>query len=395
MTTKKTTKMLIVGGGNIAREHGRSAKALSDRCSLVGVCDPSPEALRRFSDEFFVPKTYQDLSTAIEDSECDLLAICSPPVAHVDAIRAGLAAGKYVVCEKPLAPNLKALDDLAAEFGEEVNRLSTVFQLRYSPGLSGMISMAQDPGAFGAFLGGEFRRRDQHPSRKAGGSARWWGDWKIAGGGAAMTQFIHEMDLALRIFGEPESVVARMSTLIPEIESEDAFSATVRFRSGAIVTFVCFLVAQDYSFEIHLFGERGSLHFPAAVRSSDGNWLKGAQRAMGLDRASQVRSRAPRLKEKVVRKLFRTVGLYRKQKVGPEVSRHAPYYRAVFDAIESGGPLPGSLAEGRAAVELCLGAYLSALENREVAFPLDRNSPVYAGMSSELYQASSDASKAS
>ena len=395
MTTNKKIKILIVGGGNIAREHGRSAQALSDRCSLVGVCDPSVEALRRFSDEFFVPKTYQELSTAIDDSGCDLIAICSPPVAHEDAIRAGLAAGKYVICEKPLAPSLKILDELANEFGEDVHRLSTVFQLRYSAGLSGMISMAQDPGAFGAFLGGEFRRRDQHPSRKAGGSASWWGNWKIAGGGAAMTQFIHEMDLALRIFGEPESVVARMSTLIPEIESEDAFSATVRFRSGAIVTFVCFLVAQDYSFEINLFGERGSLHFPANVRSSDGNWLKAAHREMGIDRASQLRSRAPRLMEKVVRKVFRTLGLYRKPKVGPEISRHAPYYRAVFDAMDSGGPLPGSLAEGRAAVELCLGAYCSAVENREVAFPLDRNSPVYAGMSSALYQAKSDDSNAS
>lgn len=378
-------KVLIVGGGKIAREHGRSVQALSDRCALVGVCDPSEDALRRFSDEFFVPKTYRDLPQAIEDSGCELLAICSPPIAHVDAIRAGLAAGKYVVCEKPLATSLKALDALASEFGDKIERLSTVFQLRYAPGLAGMIAAAENPERFGPFLAGEFRRRDQHPSRKTGGSARWWGDWKVAGGGAAMTQFIHEMDLALRIFGQPESVVARMSTIIPEIESEDVFSATVRFQSGAIVSFVCFLVAQDYAFEINLFGDRGSLHFPANVRSTDGAWMKGARQAMEMDRSTQVRRRAPRLMEKVIRKGFRVLGRYRQPKVGTEASRHAPYYRAVLDAIDAGRPLPGALAEGRAAVELCLGAYLAAVQEREISFPLEASSPVYDGMSAALY----------
>src|ERR1700724_1511095 len=99
----------MIGTGYMARKHC-AALATDPNARLVAVC--STERSRATADEFksfygFLSAT-SDYTSILTDSEIDLVFICSPDNLHTQQVCAGLAHGKHVFCEKPLA---RAEDD--------------------------------------------------------------------------------------------------------------------------------------------------------------------------------------------------------------------------------------------------------------------------------------------
>src|SRR5262249_1325346 len=152
-----------------------------------------------------------------------------------------LDAGKFVISEKPLAHTLSADDRILAAAKKRPGKLSTVHQYRYLPEVQ-RTCWLRDQGRLGRLLFVRFSRfaRWEKPAKQPGRAkpskkrSAWWGEWTTAGGGMAMTQLIHDLDLMLHIFGPVAEVQATMETLREPIESEDTCAATVRFANGAL-----------------------------------------------------------------------------------------------------------------------------------------------------------------
>jgi myo-inositol 2-dehydrogenase/D-chiro-inositol 1-dehydrogenase len=70
----------------------------------------------------------------IGDSEVEAVVIASPDATHPNYVRACVAAGKPVLCEKPLAPSLRAARDVVAELGASGDLVSMGFMRRFDPG---------------------------------------------------------------------------------------------------------------------------------------------------------------------------------------------------------------------------------------------------------------------
>src|ERR1700710_707062 len=102
MPAEQTLRTAICGGGMRSRRVWQRHVAEEPGFELVGVMDPSQEALDASLAEGHVPADglYTDLSRMLEATKPDVLVACPIIEAHGDAVRAGLEAGCHVLVEK-------------------------------------------------------------------------------------------------------------------------------------------------------------------------------------------------------------------------------------------------------------------------------------------------------
>jgi UDP-N-acetyl-2-amino-2-deoxyglucuronate dehydrogenase len=292
--------------------------------------------------------------------DVDLVVVCTPPSFHADVVIDALAAGKHVVCEKPLAHTLAGADRIIEAARSRPGRLSVVYQLRHLPAVRRALWL-HGTGALGTLLSGRFHRfarfhRPGKPQRSG-----WWGRWEVAGGGAVMTQLIHELDLMCLFFGRPARAWAVVDTLKEAIESEDVCAAVVQFESGAICTAHSTMSAHRSIAGFDVFGTEGSVHSPWAFECLD------------RDRRSELRRAA--------------LEAVPDREPGAELGDHTPYLAGVLDALGAGAPLPGGPEQARSSLELATAIYASSLSGEPVALPLGPEHPQYDGIDAGEYAA--------
>jgi predicted dehydrogenase len=124
-------RVAVAGVGFIGAVHARSARLAGAR--LVGVAASTPERSEAAAAQLGAERAYPSAEALATADEVDVVHICTPNHLHVPLAEAALAAGKHVVCEKPLA-----LDAASARrvvrLAEESGRLAAVpFAYRYYP----------------------------------------------------------------------------------------------------------------------------------------------------------------------------------------------------------------------------------------------------------------------
>lgn len=367
----------IIGAGVVFKDHARAYQALAERVKVIGISEIDPSKLDRATSEFFAPVATRDYHDLLRREDIDIVDICTPPQLHREMVETALEAGKVVICEKPMAQNLAEADAIVGLAERFPNRVSVVFQLRYLPPVQKMIFL-RDSGLLGRLHLAHFRRFATF-ERQRQGMIDWWGAWDTAGGGALMTQFIHNIDLLYYLLGPAVEVFGSMDTLVGDIQSEDTVAATIRFESGAIAQCISSLASHSDENVLDLFGEQASVHYPWKLQAKDGRVRRALNRALlkqaPLTERVHLPSKADRLMEKVKRRLLGT----------PRPSSHTPYIRAVLDALDSGGELPTQPLEARASLEICAAIYTAALTGTTVSLPLDRTTPFYEGVSTSDY----------
>jgi UDP-N-acetyl-2-amino-2-deoxyglucuronate dehydrogenase len=362
----------IVGAGKIFEQHAIACNSLAGRARLVGIADIDEAHLQKAAGKYSIPLAVADYRVLLDRQDVDVITVCTPPVLHERVVVDALEAGKFVICEKPLAHTLQSADRIIAVAKKHPGKLSTVYQFRYRPEVQRALWL-RDHGRLGKLLFGRFHRfakfqapakpaKDGKPAKPAKKRSPWWGQWQTAGGGVVMTQLIHEIDLMQHIFGKATEVTATMDTLHEAIESEDTCAATVRFASGAMVSCQGTMTAQRSSHGFDVIGERASAHSPWALESLDTDWRDDSLRAVLEAHPS------PLMADK-----------------SAESCAHTPYLADVVAAILESRSLPIGLEEARASLEICTAIYASALSGRPVPLPIDRTNNCYAGVTTAVY----------
>jgi predicted dehydrogenase len=363
----------IVGAGKIFEQHAIACNSLGGRARLVAIADIDEAQLQRAAGKYSIPFAGADYRSLLDRNDIDVITVCTPPVLHERVVVDALEAGKFVICEKPLAHTLESADRIIAVAKKHPGKLSTVYQFRYLPEVQRALWL-RDQGRLGRLLFGRFHRfakfqaparpaKDGKPAKPAKKRSSWWGQWQIAGGGVVMTQLIHEIDLMQHIFGRAIEVMATMDTLREAIESEDTCAATVRFESGALVSCQGTMTAQRSSHGFDVIGDRASAHSPWSLESLDTNWRDEALHAV-LEAHPLVESSAT---------------------TDAGNSAHTPYLAEAVAAILEGRSLPIDPEEARASLEICTAIYSSALSGRPVTLPIDHTNNCYAGLTTAIY----------
>lgn len=121
-------KVAIIGCGFIANTHAKAIRAMGHELYIA--VDSSAESAGRFAEKWGAKKTGSYIEDALAP-EIDAVHICTPPLTHYELVKKVIAAGKHVICEKPLCPDpvkAKELYELAKASGKVH---ATNFNVRY------------------------------------------------------------------------------------------------------------------------------------------------------------------------------------------------------------------------------------------------------------------------
>ncbi len=194
----KKLKFGIIGCGAIGRCHANVITSI-DFLELTAVCDTNPIAAAGFAAEFNC-KDYTD-TDAFLAADMDAIAICLPPALHCEIVLKAAAAGKHILCEKPLAIEIDDAKQMIACCKQHHVSLGVIFQHRYDEAaIAIMQSIAR--GDIGRILWASthcilYRAEEYYTATK------WHAD---AGSGALLNQSIHYIDLLLAMMGKAVSV---------------------------------------------------------------------------------------------------------------------------------------------------------------------------------------------
>ena len=248
--------MAIIGIANGFPPHARSLVDLKDRVRVVWAVARTTARLRPVADEFGFPVT-TDLAGALADPAVDAVLVLTPANTHLEMVEAALAAGKHVLCEKPLETTVARAEALVAAGRRSGRRLGVVLQQRFRTGNVRLKQLLTD-GALGDV-------------QAAWMTVPWWrpqsyydepGRGVLArdGGGVLITQAIHQIDLFRWLVGISGVDAAQLrTTKVHRMETEDYASALVRLGNGAPGTVVATTAAFPGSAgEIKIIGTRGS-----------------------------------------------------------------------------------------------------------------------------------------
>ena len=222
----------ILGAG-IGREHLAAFRALKDRFTVRAIVDQDlarVEDIRQAGDSFLALK---EIDQALADPQVQVIDICLPPHLHASVTQRALAAGKHVICEKPLTTSLVDVDEIRQAALNADRKVYPVFQYRWGP------SLAQLRHLMACGLTGQLQvaALETHWSRGADYYAvPWRGTWAGECGGAVLGHAIHNHDLLTHIAGDIACLSALTTTRVNEIETEDCASISFAMTSGALAT---------------------------------------------------------------------------------------------------------------------------------------------------------------
>jgi len=106
-----------------------------DRCRRVAICDIVPERAQQLADKFGFERVYSDVATMLADTDIEMVDLCTPTDTHVPLSRQVLAAGRHLLCEKPIAHEAVDAFALDREARAAGVRTKVGFTFRYSPAL--------------------------------------------------------------------------------------------------------------------------------------------------------------------------------------------------------------------------------------------------------------------
>lgn len=243
----------VIGSGFIGSVHIEALRRLG--VQVHGLLEVSPEHGAKRIADLGLPRAYADLDALLADDRVEVVHVTSPNALHFPQARQILAAGKHVVCEKPLATTSAEsaeLVRLAAEAGV-VNAVN--FNIRFYPLNQHAAQMVRDGGL------GDVRLVTGHYFQDWLLLDTDW-NWRLdpAEGGALRSVGdigSHWLDLVSFVGGlRIESVMADLATFIPvrhqptgpvetfsteraantvprEMVTDDAATILVRFEGGA------------------------------------------------------------------------------------------------------------------------------------------------------------------
>ena len=104
--TTNSLRVGIIGTGNTGRRHARAYGYHKPRTHLVACCDLLPESARQFSEQFGCEREVS-VDSLLSRLDVDAVSICTTEPAHLEPVLKAAAAGKHILVEKPMAPDLE------------------------------------------------------------------------------------------------------------------------------------------------------------------------------------------------------------------------------------------------------------------------------------------------
>ncbi|WP_127841585.1 inositol 2-dehydrogenase [Actinomyces wuliandei] len=249
----------VIGAGRIGQVHARTI-ASHPQARLALVCDPVQDAATTLA-QTYGARSCQDVEEVFADPQVDAVIIGSPTPLHIPHLLAAARAGKAVLCEKPIALDMKDVDAARTELDAVGVPVMFGFNRRFDPSFAAARAAVQE-GRVGALEQLTIISRDPAAPPV---------DYIKVSGGIFRDMTIHDFDTARFFLGDIVEVHAVGQHLDQEVAQTGDFDAavvTLRAASGAVATIInnrhC---ASGYDQRLEASGREGTL-FAENIRAT-------------------------------------------------------------------------------------------------------------------------------
>lgn len=177
-------------------------------------------------------KTYADGMELIRDPEVDLVDICVPVYLHKQYALAAIAAGKHMLCEKPLARTSADAKEIVAAARKSAKAVMVGMCVRFWPEYAHTASLIMS-GKAGKIRSATFKRLS--PDINGNGWENWFMKSELSGG-AIFDLHLHDTDFIRYVFGMPKTVTAFGVKGIRSDNGIDHVMARYDYGDGALIT---------------------------------------------------------------------------------------------------------------------------------------------------------------
>ncbi len=278
----KELRVGMIGYGFMGRTHSNAYKRLNDffpvqhRPVLKAVCARDPKKAQAFADIWGYERVETDWRKVVNAPDIDLIDIGSPNDTHYEIALAAAKAGKMVLCEKPLAMDVKQAEAMVKAVEKAKVPNMVWFNYRRVPAIA-LAKQIVDEGRIGrAFHYRATYLQDWTIAEDVpqGGAGLWRLDAKVAGSGVTGDLLAHSIDTAMWINGPITRVVAKTETFVKQrkhavsgkvepVKIDDACMFLAEFANGSMGTFESTRYARGRknfnTFELN--GADGSVYF--------------------------------------------------------------------------------------------------------------------------------------
>jgi myo-inositol 2-dehydrogenase / D-chiro-inositol 1-dehydrogenase len=251
-----TIRLAIIGAGIMGSDHARIMATEIPGATVQVVCDAAFDRATALAGTVGAVDVLTDPMAAIRRADVDAVVVASPDVTHAPLALACIAAGKPVLCEKPLSPSSAACRQvMAAEMAAGRRWVQVGFMRRYDPSYADMRQALVGGGIGRALMMHNFHRNVATPNAD------------FTGAMAITNSAPHEFDVARHVLGteyaaisayQPRRSDSVVAPVVMVLETTDNQLVTVEINNNA---------AYGYDVRAELVGETGSVQMVAPVHS--------------------------------------------------------------------------------------------------------------------------------
>ena len=230
MGTSRRLGWGVLGAAHIARRAMLQAIAASQNGQVVAMASRDPGQARELLAPYPDARVLQSYDSLLMDPRVDVVYNPLPNSLHREWTLRALAAGKHVLCEKPIALNASEAEEMDAAASAAGKHLMEAFMYRFHPAIRELVASSRKAIHVEASFG--FKVRDPADIRVNA----------ALGGGALLDVGCYTVSIARWILGEPDHLVAR-STIRNDVDVTT--SALLHFPGGSTASTWCSLESAE------------------------------------------------------------------------------------------------------------------------------------------------------
>jgi predicted dehydrogenase len=226
-------KVAMLGAGFIGDFYTYSLHGLRSRDQVQVIYSRDEARGKAFAKKHGIPEWTTSMKEAVNNTKVELVVIGLPNNLHLEAVKLAAAAGKGVLCTKPLGRNAAEAHEML-EAVEKAGVFNGYLEdLVYPPKTVKAIEAVKN-GSLGHVTW--VRSRETHP----GPHSDWFWTKEYSGGGVLLDMGCHCIEIGRNYIGKdirPVEVIGIADTLVKPIEADDNALGWVRYENGAIGQF--------------------------------------------------------------------------------------------------------------------------------------------------------------
>jgi predicted dehydrogenase len=277
----------VIGAGGIARRRTIPAMLETTTCRPAAVMDIA--AIYDIMREFDIAHGYTSVDALLADPAVEAVYVATPVHLHRAHVEACAAAGKPVLCEKPLARTVADAEAMVEACRQARVLLREAYMMPFH-GAHQAMRAAIAEGRIGRVVYARAQLSCWYPPMEGA----WRQQLTLGGGGALMDLASHLYHLIEYLVAPIEQITAMTGRLVHHYETEDAATTLLRLANGAHATVDCFFCVPDAASRnrLEIYGSRGALVSEGTIGQDSGGNLWGCfdERDTAYDAAQAART---------------------------------------------------------------------------------------------------------